>query len=46
MTAELLQIGAGNLVAKIQQHFGNPAHADAADAYEMYPLNFGKHGLL
>ena len=37
------QVGAGNLVAEIQQHLGNAAHADAADAYEMYTLNFGEH---
>ena len=38
-----LQIGAGNLVAEIQQHLGDTAHADAADADEMNALNFGKH---
>ena len=37
------QIGAGNLVAKIEQHLGNAAHANAADTYEMNTLNFGKH---
>ena len=43
VTAELLQIGAGNLVAEVQQHLGDAAHADAADADEMNALNFGKH---
>ena len=38
-----LQIGAGNLVAEIEQHLGNAAHADAADAYKMNTLNFGEH---
>ena len=38
------QIGAGDLVAEIQQHLGNAAHADAADAYEMDALDFGEHG--
>ena len=37
------QIGSRNLVAEIQQHLGDAAHADAADAYEMNLLNFGKH---
>ncbi len=40
----IFQVGAGNPVAKIQQYLGNPAHADAADAYEMNALNFGEHG--
>ena len=39
-----LQIGAGDLVAEVQQDLGNAAHADAADAYEMDALDFGKHG--
>ena len=39
-----LQVGAGNLVAEVQQHLGDAAHADAADADEMHALNFGKHG--
>ena len=38
-----LQIRAGNLIAEIQQHLGNPAHADPADAHEMNALNLGKH---
>ena len=37
------QIGTGNLVAQRQQHLGDAAHADAADAHEMYALNLGKH---
>ena len=40
-----LQVGAGNLVSQIEQHFGDAAHADAADTYEMYALYFGKHEL-
>ena len=38
-----LQVGAGNFVAEIEQHLGNAAHADAADAYEMNALNFCEH---
>ena len=41
-----LHIGAGNLIAKVQQHLGNAAHADAANAYEMNALNLGKHELV
>src|SRR5208282_1779176 len=37
------QVGAGNLVAEIQQHLGNPAHADATDTHEMNALNLGEH---
>src|SRR5579862_8487022 len=37
------QIGARDFIAEVQQHFGDPAHADAADAYEMYALNFCEH---
>ena len=43
VTEDRLQIGAGNLVAEVQQHLGNAAHADAADADKMNSLNFGKH---
>ena len=39
----ILQVGAGNFVAEIEQHLGNATHADAADAYEMNALNFRKH---
>ena len=39
-----LQVGAGNLVAEVEQHFGDAAHADATDAHEMNTLNFGEHG--
>ena len=46
VTLELLQIGPGHLVSERKQHLGNAAHADAADAYEMYPLNFCKHWFL
>ncbi len=38
-----LQIGAGNLVAEIQQDLGNTAHADPADAYEVDALDFCEH---
>ena len=37
------QVGAGDLVAEVQQHLGDAAHADAADADEMNALNFGEH---
>jgi hypothetical protein len=37
------QVGAADAVAKGEQHFGNAAHANAADAYEMNALNLGKH---
>ena len=43
VTDGILQIGTGNFVAKIQQHLGNTAHADATDADEMNTLNLGKH---
>src|ERR1700678_1681771 len=39
----ILQVRSGNFVAEIQQHLGNPAHADATDAHEMDALNLGKH---
>ena len=32
------QVGAGNGVAERQQHFGDAAHADAADAHQMNAL--------
>jgi hypothetical protein len=38
------QIGTRNPIAEIQQYLGYTAHADAADADEMYLLNLGKHG--
>ena len=38
-----LEIGAGDLVAEVQQHLGDAAHADAADADKMDALNFGEH---
>ncbi len=37
------QIRAGNFVAEIEQHLGDAAHADSADAHEMDTLNFGEH---
>ena len=39
----MLQIRSRNLVAEIQQHLGNPAHADPTNAHEMNLLNLGKH---
>ncbi len=39
----ILQIRARNPVAKVDQHLGNAAHADAPDADEMNALDFGKH---
>ncbi len=38
-----LEVGAGDLVAEVQQHFGNAAHADAADSHEMNALDFREH---
>ena len=40
------QVRAGNLVAEVQQHLGDAAHADAADTDEMNALNFGKHEIV
>ncbi len=37
------KIGTGYLVAKVQKHLGNPAHADPADADEMYLFDFSVH---
>jgi len=37
------QIGAGNLVPQIEEHFGDAAHADAADADEVNFLYFPVH---
>ena len=37
-----LQVGAGNLVAEVEQDLGNAAHADAADADEVHALDFGE----
>ena len=38
-----LEVGAGDLVAQVQQHLGDAAHADAADTDKMNALNFGEH---
>jgi hypothetical protein len=38
-----LEVGARDFVAEREQDLGDPAHADAAYAYEMYTLNLGKH---
>ena len=40
VTADSRQIRPRNFVAKIKQHFGYATHADAANADEMYTLNF------
>ena len=40
-----LQIGARNLESEIDQHLGNPAHADAANPHEMYTLQLCKQCL-
>ena len=37
------QVGAGDLVAQVEQHLGDAAHADAADADEMNFLYFPVH---
>jgi hypothetical protein len=39
------EIGAADLVAQIQQDFGNPTHADAANARKMKMLGTEKHFL-
>jgi hypothetical protein len=39
----LAQVGAGDLVAQVQQDLGNAAHADAADADEVDFLDFTVH---
>src|SRR6202049_3228575 len=38
-----LEVGTGNLVAEVQQHLGDTAHADAADSDEMNALNLGEN---
>ncbi len=40
------QVGAGDLVAKVQQDLGNTAHADATDADEMDALDLGEHNFI
>ena len=37
------QIRTGNFVPKVEEDFGNPAHADSADAYEVYLIDFSVH---
>src|SRR5437868_3455787 len=39
------QVRSRDLVSERQQHLGYATHADSANAYEMYPLNLGKHCL-
>ena len=41
-----LQIGPADLVAEVQQHLGDAAHADPADAGEMQVLRTKKHFLI
>ena len=41
-----LQVGPADLVAQVEQHFGDAAHADAADAREMQVLGTKKHFLM
>ena len=41
-----LEVRAGDLVAEVQQHLGDAAHADATDAHEMNALNLGEHELV
>src|SRR3954468_21442169 len=40
------EVAAGNTIAERQQNFGDATHADSADAYEMYALQFCEHGPL
>ncbi len=44
VTADFSQVGAGDLVSQVEQHLGDTAHADAANADEMDALNLCKHG--
>ena len=37
------KVGAADAVPQGKQHFGDPAHADAADAYKMNALNLCEH---
>src|ERR1700674_2989655 len=37
------EVGAGHLVAEIQEDFGDAAHADSSDPHEMYFLYFPVH---
>src|ERR1041385_8539398 len=39
----ILQIGAGDTKAEIDQHFGNSGHADAPDANKVNVLNATEH---
>ena len=43
VTARALQVGARDRVAQVQQHLGDAAHADAADADEVHVLDLPKH---
>ena len=38
-----LQVGTGDLVTKVEQDLGDPAHADPADTDEVNALNFCEH---
>src|SRR5262245_8417943 len=38
------QVGTGHLITKVQQNFGDAAHADSADADEVNVFNSFKHG--
>ncbi len=40
------KVGAADAVPQGKQHFGNSAHADAANSYKMNALNFCEHDLL
>src|SRR4051812_44481084 len=37
------QVGARDLESKVEQDFGDAAHADAADSYKMHALDLRKH---
>ena len=41
----LLQVGAGDLVAEIEQHLGDAAHADAADADKVDFTDLAEHSV-
>jgi hypothetical protein len=39
----VLEIGAGDAVSEVEENFGDTAHADAADADEVYALDLREH---
>jgi hypothetical protein len=39
----VLEIGARDAVSEVEENFGDTAHADAADADEVYALDLREH---